>query len=372
MANRCRAASSFSPPRLTKRGGGPTSSMGSPAATSRDGLSATEPDTSTCPCSMRATAWGRVATSPRSTRARSSRRRGELVSPPTRCRRPASPAPSWPAPSWPGPSWLAFGGRRLLGRRLLRRRLLGRGLLGRRLLGRGLLRRQPSWPEPSWPRPSWPSPAFACRARGGPAGVGGPADQGGHLLGQVLEVGDAHAVQLVGHLAGAPGRRTPPGPCGCARCSSSTLARASLLWNSPLCTSSCTSSSALARVMLVKAMPASRYFWNPSLLTIALTLPAQSVAGRCGSDPVTQAGVRPARRSPGPGRPTGTSKCSDPGGVTPESTRPKGMPSRWASRPSVPGWSPIITTDAVAVGEPERDLHQGGHRLGGACRRSPG
>ena len=41
--------------------------------------------------------------------------------------------------------------------------------------------------------------------------------------------------------------------------SSSTLARASSLWNSPFWTSSCTNSSALLRVMLVKAIPASRY-----------------------------------------------------------------------------------------------------------------
>ena len=49
---------------------------------------------------------------------------------------------------------------------------------------------------------------------------------------------------------------------------SSTLALASLLWNSPLWTSSDTSSSALARVRLVKAIPASRYFWKLSFATI--------------------------------------------------------------------------------------------------------
>ena len=53
MAKRSRAASSFSPPRPTNRGGGPLISTGSPRSTRRAALVATAPDTRTRPPSMR-------------------------------------------------------------------------------------------------------------------------------------------------------------------------------------------------------------------------------------------------------------------------------------------------------------------------------
>ena len=77
-------------------------------------------------------------------------------------------------------------GCRLLGRGLLGCRLLGRGLLGRRLLGRRLLGRR-------------------LLSRGLLGGRARAADQGGHLVGQVLEVVDAHCAQLTGDL-GPDGR----------------------------------------------------------------------------------------------------------------------------------------------------------------------
>ena len=123
-----RAASSFCPPRLTKRcrraqqrrrarrapPGGPPCRPACPATRTR-------------PAAMASWASCRLATRPRRTSSVSSRRRdpcAQLLDPGARWsswRRPSWPGPSWPrVPSWP------------------------RGLLGRRLLG-GLLGRRPSW-----------------------------------------------------------------------------------------------------------------------------------------------------------------------------------------------------------------------------------
>ena len=78
-----------------------------------------------------------------------------------------------------------LAGRLLLGRRLLGGRLLRGRLLGRRLLGRGLLR----------PGPSWPSPSSAGRGR--------RADHRRDPLLDAVEVGlggDAEAGDLLAHL----------------------------------------------------------------------------------------------------------------------------------------------------------------------------
>ena len=189
-SKRSRAARSLSPPRLTKRGRSPRSSMGSAGDTSRAGLSAMEPETSTTPRAMSSTAWGRLSASFRATSARSRRWRAGGVSRPT----PVRTAPR-----------CGLRGRRLLGGGLLGRGLLGCGLLGRSLLGRCLL---------------------GCGLLGGAFlagaflagaflavdffGVGArPAQQRGDLGGQVLEVRDADRTQLALHL-GPDGRRRSP------------------------------------------------------------------------------------------------------------------------------------------------------------------
>ena len=126
---------------------------------------------------------------------------GPVEAPPRRAGQPADPVPAAGCRllgrGLLGRRLLGRGlrGRRLLGRRLLGRRLLGRRLLGRRLLGRRLLG-----------RPAFLAGAFlAGGLLGRPAVAARPASavrprSDGHLLGQVLEVGDAHAVELAGHL----------------------------------------------------------------------------------------------------------------------------------------------------------------------------
>ena len=75
IPNRSRAASSFSPPRPTNRGGGPETVTASPAATSRAGFSATAPFTSTRMAATACWASARLGTSPRRTSSASRRRR---------------------------------------------------------------------------------------------------------------------------------------------------------------------------------------------------------------------------------------------------------------------------------------------------------
>ena len=77
-ANRSSAATSFSPPRETKRAGGPSRWTGSSGDTSRPGRSARAPETSTSPASMASCARARDSVSPRRTSSRSSRRRMAL------------------------------------------------------------------------------------------------------------------------------------------------------------------------------------------------------------------------------------------------------------------------------------------------------
>jgi hypothetical protein len=79
MAKRCSAPASFSPPRETKRGGGPTSRRASAADTSRDALSAGALLTRTRPASIRARACDRVSLKPRRWSSISRRRRVAVV-----------------------------------------------------------------------------------------------------------------------------------------------------------------------------------------------------------------------------------------------------------------------------------------------------
>src|SRR5829696_4822636 len=110
---RSSAASSFSPPRPTKRGPGPTTSTACPGSTRWAGFEAGAPPTSTRPAATASRACSRVGARPRRTSSTSRRRRRVSRS----------------------------GGRGLLGRLPCARRLPGRGLLGaRRLLGRRLPR----------------------------------------------------------------------------------------------------------------------------------------------------------------------------------------------------------------------------------------
>ena len=155
MSKCVRAASSFSPPRPTNRGGGPVTTSASPAATSRAGLSATAPLTSTR-CS--ATASAGLGAAGDETPSHELGIEAPAGAHSAACawwrpcarrtsRPPSSPWPSWPPTSWPArpTSWpVAF----------LAVAFLAGGLLGGRLL-----RRAPSWPGPSWPRPSWRSPS---------------------------------------------------------------------------------------------------------------------------------------------------------------------------------------------------------------------
>ena len=163
-----RAASSLSPPRPTKRGGGPDDSTGSPGPTSRDGSSATAPPTSTWPALDQvrglAAAGGQAA-------ADQSRRRGgggaqeltrRLLRP---TRRLLGRPPGSPASPARGPRAAC----------VLRRAGLGRPpavFLAGGLLGRGLLGRRPSWPAPSWPAQS-------------PSAPGPPPGQSGFQVGQI-------------------------------------------------------------------------------------------------------------------------------------------------------------------------------------------
>ena len=119
-----RAASSFSPPRPTKRGGSPRMSTGSPGATRRAGLVAMAPPTVTLPASIRAWACWRESTRPRRTSSASSRRR----------------AASYLAAGFLAAGFLAagFAGGRLPGRGLPGRRLLRRLLDGGDALGQGI------------------------------------------------------------------------------------------------------------------------------------------------------------------------------------------------------------------------------------------
>ena len=204
-------ASSLAPARLTKRGPGPCTTIGSPALTSRVALTARAPPTSTRPAAM--SCWARVAagrqTAPHQlgveapsggTGQRRSSGRGEAggrtvgVSGP----RPSWPEPSWPGPSSPGPSWPGPSSPR------------------------------PSWPAPSSPRPSspgpsWPRPsspaAFAGAGHAGPAA--GPFSALLELLHLLAERGDlgpqllARPFSSSRSLAAGPARTGPartPGP----------------------------------------------------------------------------------------------------------------------------------------------------------------
>ena len=75
IVNRSSAPASLSPPRDTKRGGGPVSVIGSAGETWRAGVAAGAPATSTFPSRMAAAAPDRLPTSPRRTSSASSRRR---------------------------------------------------------------------------------------------------------------------------------------------------------------------------------------------------------------------------------------------------------------------------------------------------------
>ncbi len=96
MAKRSRAASSFSPPRPTKRGGGPETTIGSAGSTSRAARAATVPLTSTRPASISAAAWLRLAARWRRTSSASSRLPGAQ----------ALSCPFWPAAFLAGPAFL--------------------------------------------------------------------------------------------------------------------------------------------------------------------------------------------------------------------------------------------------------------------------
>ena len=304
----------------------------SPAATSRAGLSATAPLTSTR-CSPTASAGlgaaGRRAPAGRARRRgaggcatqpgrdvatlrdaggadRLLRRRRRLLGRRLRRRRLAFASAG------------AFFAAAFLAGRLLGRRLLGRRLLGRRLLGRGaFFGRAPSWPAPSSPAAFFGRPPVAAR----PAPCRRRREAGHERLELVLEVVDAvgQPAELLGDLVlhGLGDlRRRGPAPVD-QRC---TVASASERRTSPALTKLFTAASACLRDISVN--------WTPDSSSFCRVFLAIGHANRARRGP----GWRRRRRArSATSMATGTSTAS-PGSVTPERTRANGQPERHGER----------------------------------------